>query len=119
VNLQHRNALLPVVFGYSGSSVILIEVRAVDEIGEIGIKVASRDRSARIQSSVTGRRRRRIKIADTIDSPSTCRRETCREGRRWKGENVWPRDGTLTYIRTYVENAETHVVVVVGWALVS
>ena len=49
--------------------------------------------------------RRRIKIANTIDSPSTCRRKTCREGRRWKGENMTSRrylDGTY-YMRTYVE----------------
>lgn len=58
----------------------LIEVRSDDEIGEIGIKAASRDRSARIQSGVT-RLGGGIKIADTIDSPSTCRREICREGR--------------------------------------
>lgn len=102
INLQHRDSLLSIILCYSELQLFWSRSDLSTKLAKSESKPASRDQSRRIQSSVTrlGGGALKSPIQLTHHQPVSGRYAAREEGEKVR---MWPRDGILTYICTYIE----------------
>lgn len=102
INLQHRDSLLSIILCYSELQLFWSRSDLSTKLAKSESKPASRDQSMRIQSSVTrlGGGALKLPIQLTHHQPVSGRYAAREEGEKVR---MWPRDGILTYICTYIE----------------